>query len=92
VTIYVGEDTNLSSDHWVCDPQSSSQVSCFVSALAVGMTSRFGPEPERSQNLISLFFKIIFSDKRQSITTLLVRCCGQEGWFNFSYRLGLTTG
>jgi hypothetical protein len=92
VTLYVGEDINLLSDHWVCDPQSFSQVYCFVSALAVGMTLRFGPEPERSQNLISLFFKIIFSDKRWSITTLLARCCGQEIWFNFSYRLGLTTG
>jgi len=92
VTLFVGEDINLLSDHWVCDPQSFSQVYCFVSALAVGMTLRFGPEPERSQNLISLFFTIIFSDNRWSITTLLSRCCGQESWFNFSYPLGLTTG
>jgi len=91
MTLYVGEDINLLSDHWVCDPQSFSKVSRFVNALAFCMTLRFGPEPERSQNLISLFFKIIFSDKRWSITTLLVRCCGQDGRFNFFYRLGLTT-
>jgi len=41
VTLYVAEDINLLSDQWVCDPQSFSQVYCFVSALGVGMTLRF---------------------------------------------------
>jgi len=44
VTLYVGADINLLPDLWAYDPQSFSQVSCFVSALAFGTTLRFGPE------------------------------------------------